>query len=363
MRRFSRLILGFITGLSLLALLFCYFGRMSSPKEHELLPLLVMGYPIFLAVLCVCTSVWLIRKSKWVLVISAVVISTWSLHSDLYELTPSVNDEDAYRLTSYNCRLFGFYQYEKRTALRDSIMTMLSNLDSDILCFQEFFLTENASGFQTKSIIQEELGPYFEHEKYTHVIKHRQNFGVVTMSRYPIIHKGFISFGETDNNFCIYSDIVFPDGDTVRVFNTHLASIHLRQDEYELAEGKTTELREFMARAEQIISKLKSANSRRAFQIEKILSEVERTPYPVLFAGDFNAPPFSYSYYKTSEQLDDSFKDAGFGLGGTYNGPFPSFRIDHIFHSDGIQVGSYGIEKQKLSDHFPVTIGFDIIDE
>lgn len=360
MRKFSKRILSFLTLLLLVLLYLCFFGRQISPEENEFIALITLGYPVVLLSLLVVLVFWILKRSKWSLLIFLSLIITWTMQDDLIALSYSSPEKDDIRLSSYNCRLFGFYQFDRNTEVRDSIFIMLEEMDSDILCFQEFYHTDRAAGFQTKTIIQEKLGPYHEHVKFTHILKHQQNFGVVTLSRFPIIHKGFIPFENDFNNYCIFSDIKIPTGDTIRVFNAHLASIHFRAEDYEVAEGKTTELGEFISRSSEMLEKLKSANVRRAQQVEKILAEVKRTPYPVVFAGDFNAAPFSYSYHRIAQLLEDSYQDAGFGVGGTYNGPFPSLRIDHIFHSAEVDVHSYSIEKKKLSDHFPVTIGFQL---
>ena len=52
--------------------------------------------------------------------------------------------------------------------------------------------------------------------------------------------------------------------------------------------------------------------------------------------------------------LSDCFIEKGRGLGNTYIGEFPSFRIDYIFHTPGIETVSYNRGEVTLSDHYPV---------
>jgi endonuclease/exonuclease/phosphatase family metal-dependent hydrolase len=86
------------------------------------------------------------------------------------------------------------------------------------------------------------------------------------------------------------------------------------------------------------------------------LSHIEKSPYPVIVCGDFNDSPISYCYQSFSDQLIDSFKEAGNGIGSSYAGTMPSYRIDYVFHSDEFKAIRYNTIKDKLSDHYPVTV-------
>jgi endonuclease/exonuclease/phosphatase family metal-dependent hydrolase len=59
-----------------------------------------------------------------------------------------------------------------------------------------------------------------------------------------------------------------------------------------------------------------------------------------------------------SDILIDSFKEKGSGIGNTYNGAFPSFRIDYVMHSKELEALDYRTVKADLSDHLPVVVGF-----
>lgn len=50
----------------------------------------------------------------------------------------------------------------------------------------------------------------------------------------------------------------------------------------------------------------------------------------------------------------DSFIEKGRGLGNTYIGEFPSFRIDYILHSPDFKTVSYLRDTTQLSDHYPI---------
>ncbi|NND95178.1 MAG: endonuclease/exonuclease/phosphatase family protein [Flavobacteriales bacterium] len=348
----------------ILSLIFVEHARTVNPNTSDIWPLLAMGFPLILGAYSLLIIFWLFTKRLYALImIGVLMISSWTLLTDFMQINVPLNKEGQIKLLSYNARLFGFYQFEKNKEVRDSIFVKLDSINADIMCFQEFYHSGDPNGFQTKTILMDQLESPYIHEKYTHEFVNKQFFGVVTLSKYPIIHKGYIPFVGDFNNFCIYSDILLPSNDTIRVFNAHLASIHFRKDDYDIMTTELSDTEALSKKSTGILKKLVAANNRRAKQIDKIMKEVERTPYPTVFAGDFNDPPFSYTYFRTKNILKDSFKKKGCGFGNTYNGPFPSFRIDHILYSDRIRIDSYTIDEMDYSDHFPVMVEFSLKDE
>jgi endonuclease/exonuclease/phosphatase family metal-dependent hydrolase len=92
----------------------------------------------------------------------------------------------------------------------------------------------------------------------------------------------------------------------------------------------------------------------RAKQARTVAEHIKKCPYPIIVCGDFNDTPLSYTYQILSEQLNDAFSEAGFGISNTYNGFLPLFRIDYVLHSERFKAISYQSEKVAMSDHFPV---------
>lgn len=363
MRKLLRRCLIFCSIAVVAALVLVFFGRMIDPSGTPLLGLFLMGYPIILVINILLLVFWALRKNQWAWIHLIVLTLTWSLHSGFIQPWPQSNESGHIRLMTFNTQLFGFYQFKQNKELRSKNLAMLDSLDTDIFCFQEFYKTDNPKGFQTISLIQEQMGPLDVHEKYTHEFVHKQYFGVVTLSRFPIVFRGYIPFEADINNFCIYSDILLPSKDTIRVFNAHLASIHFRPDDYAFTRGEFEGLGEFGSGFEQVRFKLEAAEKRRTVQIDRILEEVVTSPYPVVFAGDLNTTPFSNAYYKTTRLLNDAFQSGGIGISASYKSRVPVLRIDHIFHDDRVVVKRYDRVKAGVSDHYPVIIDFDIADK
>jgi len=71
-------------------------------------------------------------------------------------------------------------------------------------------------------------------------------------------------------------------------------------------------------------------------------------------AGDLNDIPGSWLYRQIDKEMRDTFRDRGLGMSITWQGGFPKFRIDMVFHSEGINTLSYRRLKSGMSDHRPV---------
>lgn len=357
-------LLRFAALVSAIALFVSYIAPAVRPGTIPYLPLFGLVYPYLLVVNVLFLLLWIVRKSAWLLMQGAVILFGLSYMTDVVTISGPAEErtEDSIRLMSYNVRLFGYYQWKEQIQIRDRIFDRLKAEEADIHCFQEFYHSPPGK-FQTRSeLLKFSNSPYI-HEKYTHEFVHDQYFGVVTMSQHPIVHKGYIPFDNGYQNFCIYSDIRLPSADTIRVFNAHLASIHFKKEEYDLINGEESS---WKSRARQVVSmveKLDTAYYKRASQIEKVLMEVERSPYPVLLAGDLNDTPISYCYSQIEKRLEDTFKDKGMGLGTTYNGHIPALRIDHVFRSEDFETLDYRIEQDDNSDHFPLIVDLVLLDK
>ncbi|HNW54622.1 MAG TPA: endonuclease/exonuclease/phosphatase family protein, partial [Bacteroidales bacterium] len=151
--------------------------------------------------------------------------------------------------------------------------------------------------------------------------------------------------------------------DTIRVLNLHLESIKFGKEDYNFVSEITTTPSnndKLKKGSWSILSKMKFAYIKRASQIEKVAGYIKTSPYPVIFCGDFNDTPVSYSYRQINNELDDAFVNAGQGLGQTHTNMIPLLRIDYIFHSKSMKCIDYKTIEKDYSDHFPVYARFNL---
>ena len=97
---------------------------------------------------------------------------------------------------------------------------------------------------------------------------------------------------------------------------------------------------------------------RRAIQAQVVKNYINRSPYPVIVAGDFNDTPVSYAYRKIRKGLNDAFVSSGYGAGFTYRGNYPPNRIDYILFGKTLLCTNFSILRVKYSDHYPIIAWF-----
>lgn len=350
------------TIVALATLVLSYFAPFVHPDTFELLPFFGLAYPIIIAVNLLFLLYWALLKSRWVFIVLFFIVIGGKLHFrtigiSIDPVTASQNDS-VWKIMSYNVRLFDVYNesIEKRNENRNGILAYVQEVNPDVVCFQEFFHQDKPTSFSTKDTLIELLGTRNYHERYSHKIRNRQNFGICMLSKYPIIAKGDVMFDNfaTTDNYCIFADIV-KHGDTIRVYNIHLQSIKLQQEDYEMFGATNNVPKEKKSTIRLLIDKLTIAYPARAQQALKVIEHMETSPYPVVVCGDFNDTPMSYVYNQFNQKLVDSFLETRFGLGITYAGRVPAGRIDYIFHDPRLQAQQFTIQKKALSDHYAVS--------
>ncbi len=343
---------GFLVGL-----LLSYTTTFIAPKNFSGLGFFGLAYPWFITVNLVAAVLWLLaRRRKRFLITLVVILLGWNIHNDFFALNIGKSEvENPMKVMSYNVRVFDLYNWSNGSRSRDSIFNLLDRQQADIICFQEFYHTDKKGIFDTRDTLIKFLPTVYYHEKYTHKMAGQQYFGVVTMSRYPIVGKGEVAFVSDQNNFCIYSDLQV-NNDTIRVYNAHLASIRFDNEDYQFIQD---EKKRNWPGAKRMLTRMNLAFDKRAEQTLAILESTKKSPYPVILCCDFNDSPISYGYHLLEEELTDAFVEAGNGIGRSYAGDFPSFRIDYMFSSPEIKATNFQVIREKFSDHYPIVGQFE----
>lgn len=214
-----------------------------------------------------------------------------------------------------------------------------------MICLQEFLMNGNPD--RRKTVIEQlHTYPYYYIEK-----------DMAIFSRLPILHKGHLTFAPGYSSSCIYGDFKLGK-DTVRLYSVHLESYKLGKKERQFMKEISSGLKgnDIPEGVKNLTTRLMIANKNRAHQAEEIQRHIDGSPYPVILCGDFNDTPLSYTYRQLSRKLTDSFIEKGRGIGNTYIGEFPSFRIDYVLHSPTLYTVGYTREDITLSDHYPIKV-------
>ncbi|MBN2212811.1 MAG: endonuclease/exonuclease/phosphatase family protein [Bacteroidales bacterium] len=336
-----------------------------SPERIWYFAFLGLIFPYILIINILFLVFWAILRKYGFLISLVVILLCWKSAARFIQLnicnSKPPADKTVVKLLSYNVRLFNYYNWLNIKSVPEDILAFIQKEEAGLVCLQEF-LTLEGSRFSEDSIKKMlHLNPY-SHIYYTNVASNKKSLGIATYSSYPIINKGIIKFTGT-KNACIFSDIRINE-DTVRIYNCHLQSTQLQKDDYHFLDSiifnySPRHILEF----KNISYRLKHAYLKRARQVETLSRHINSSPYSCMVCGDFNDTPVSYTYYKLRGRLKDAYLESGTGIGNTYFGHFPSFRIDYILHSKSINTLEFKTKKIRLSDHFPIICYFYLKDE
>lgn len=265
------------------------------------------------------------------------------------------------KVMSYNAQAFNIYN-EKQKEMNKKFIDFLKTEQPDILCIQEYSHDKSGKlGFNSTEAIIEAL-KVKDNEKTHKILLPYENklgyqFGMAIFSKYRIVSGDYVLTNDQSSNKSMYVDIRY-NGDTLRVYNIHLASMHLESDDYEtgkaMLSGNYDSTTNF--RAQNLFRKISAAFELRQRQAKTIRKHIKECPYPVILCGDFNDSPASYSYNQIVHGLKDSFRSSGKGTGTTYAGrDLPSFRIDYIAHDKQFNDFHHTVCRElDVSDHYPV---------
>ena len=235
--------------------------------------------------------------------------------------------------------------------IRKKMLALLKEQKADILCLQEFHTSENPGFYNNIRAIREELGfsyHYFPYDKDGD----RNYYSSVIFSRFPIVDSALLRYPRPSQPEALVQADIQVNNDTIRVFTTHLQS--QRFDKLDYARMQKIKSREdsLVYHSIPIVAKLKRGIVIRSIQADIIEEVRNNSPYPVLFTGDLNDVPNSYTYFKVRGELRDAFLEKGYGLGRTFRGLSPTLRIDYIFSDARFSVAQFKREKKNYSDHY-----------
>ena len=141
------------------------------------------------------------------------------------------------------------------------------------------------------------------------------------------------------------------NNDTIRVYATHLQSLQLGKADYARIENvKAGD--SIIGSSKGILSKIKKGFTNRSIQVNMVKDVLAVSPHPILFCGDLNDIPNSYTYRTVKGNMQDAFLKKGFGIGRTYSGLSPTLRIDYIFADKNFRIKQFNRIVKNLSDHY-----------
>jgi endonuclease/exonuclease/phosphatase (EEP) superfamily protein YafD len=299
------------------------------PKVFPFLNLLSLAFPFLMIANLLLCFFWIFswRKRAFVFLLISTLFLTpvrrWINYSE------PKSEENSIKVISYNARIVGWETINPTSDFIDE-------QNADVILMQEC---------GDRKIVKPKSS------KYTII----DDYKIMTIyTKHPIIEHGLILENRMAGN-AHYADIDI-SGKRIRFINVYLEPYKLHEDLQETPENiDNTE-----KKAKTIVGKMLPIFKKHQEQVEKIAAFIKKSPYPVILAGDFNAVPNSYEYYKLSEGLQDAFLESGKGSGTSFHDYIFPLRIDYIFASKEFESNSFKVKRNLglTSDHYPVFAEF-----
>ena len=334
-----------------------YLPAYMAPSFSSFISIFGLFYPLLLFINLAFVLFWLLFRLKLALISLIIILAGYNnlfnnFHYNLFK--DHIHNGTTLKVLTYNVQTFGATDdnFSEETK-RNKILYFLKNENPHITCLQEYH-SKGKTRYEPLKNMKDTLdvGTYYFESYFSP--KFNQLSGLVIFSKFGAVDKGKLKF-KGSRTFGIYADLLI-GGDTVRVYNIHLASIQLEPSDIDfMINGGQEKKGLFTPHTLKIYEKLTDAFLLREQQMAFITRQLDQCHYPVILCGDFNDTPSSYVYNQISKKLDDTFKNKGKGLGQTYAGQLPFLRIDYIFKTGNINTFRYQTYQVDFSDHFPVS--------
>ncbi|MDG2491963.1 MAG: endonuclease/exonuclease/phosphatase family protein [Flavobacteriaceae bacterium] len=274
---------------------------------------------------------WLLR-SKWVFLLFMIAFligyGEWGL---LYQFPRNLihKSTDTFKVMTYNVRLFNKFDWIEGKDIPAEIKRFLDNEQPDVICFQEYSKSE---------------APKLPSYPYSYVqpIQSNGKSEIAIFSKFPINNTGYINF-ENSTNSGIFTDIQYR-GKKARVYNLHLESLRINFKDTLITNRNSEGLQ----------LKFNQVFKKQLDQIGQFEKIDKQNPFPSIVCTDLNNSQFSVIYRALKKDKNDVFKEAGTGLGTTFNFSFFPLRIDFILTDAIFKINGFKSYDIELSDHLPI---------
>ncbi len=346
LKHFDLIVTLLLAGMAVVALMSPYVD----PAKNWLYAFFALVFPWLYGANFLILVYWLIRllfkrKNRWLSIVFPIAILVWGWFTParLYQFNffaQAAPKQKVLHLMSYNTHdLRGFRG--KNNKLEKDFQHFLSENNPDILLCQE--TNRTVAKYLADSL-------HFYHTANTTKI----SVGTTIISRFPIVNFQMQRFYKTGNSYT-WADIAIK-GDTIRFFSLHLQSNAISVQTKKLSKNPSLKDRKTWFRIRRIFALYRMTAKQRTAQAMEVKQLAQKSPFPVVFAGDFNDPPLSNSYHILSENKTDSFTERGKGAGTTYPGMALNLRIDYVLVPNSFKVLSHKVRQVPFSDHYPIVV-------
>ena len=242
LKTFGKFLLFVVTFLAAIGLLFSFMAKLLPPSFSSTVAYCGLFFPYLLLVNFVLTFIWIVVDFTWAIIpVSVILLNVNNIdrHFQFRGIEKPEVCANCLKVMSYNAKAFNIYR-DDQMSLNRQFIHFLQNEKPDILCIQEYsYDNTGKSGFNSTQAIIDALNVKDNEKTHKIMLPYRNKlgyqFGMAVFSKYRIVDGGFVETSDSSSNKSMYVDIRF-NGDTLRIYNIHLASMHLDSADY--ATGK-----------------------------------------------------------------------------------------------------------------------------
>lgn len=343
-------------------LLLCTFSQQLpsiNMRLVSLVPITGLAFPIALAVVVAFLMFWLFawRKGLWLSLVTLLVCT-----SSIRDMCPvnfrrQTPPSGAFHVLSYNiCST----NVPAEGRIDTPTLDYLLRSNADIICLQECNVGSMRNIDKRSATCR--AYPYRSHVILGHGTR---SHNLCCLSKFPIVDIQDIGFDGSGNG--ALRCLLLVEGDTLALFNCHLQSFGLDDDDKNVYEEIFDDPRNNLptARTKDLVKKLRDASARRSGQADDIARRIEETGarYTIV-CGDFNDTPVSYAHHRLTRLLTDAHTRSGNGFDFSFTQGHMYFRIDHILASKNLHPWRCRVHHDiTYSDHHPISTYFTIGEE
>ena len=358
LRNFTKRTLVFVNYAVVFLFLLACVAPYLNPQSWWFISFLGMVFPFLLLIVAGFFAWWLFvrRKYAWISAIALLLgIKSISVFYAFNFPTGFKKQKNpaSIRVATWNVARFIEMRKNnnKGSQIRRKMLDEIRQQNADIICLQEFFHSYDSSWYHNVDYMRDSL--HYPYYYYSHDVDGDKHFtGNAIFSRFPIIDSGLIRYPRpTLPEALMHADIRLKNR-IIRVYTTHLQSLQFGKTDYEKIERIKDVDEGIVTNSKTIFSKLKKGVINRKIQTDIIRQVLGDSPYPLIFCGDLNDIPNSYTYFNIRGEMQDAFLKKGFGIGRTFAAISPTLRIDYIFADRRFKVHQFRRIPKNYSDHY-----------
>ncbi len=326
-----------------------------------------IAFPLILSCSVLFLMFWLyIKPKKAFISLAAIILSSINIFSTFGFNIPSTfnlkKEKNTIRVITWNVGLMNYTAKDSTTGSINNlkIFKKLKETDADVVCLQEFFtgILKGQYGNLIDSIAKTLHYPYHYFSNDLTMFSGSFASGSIIFSKYNIVDSQKIIYSKPFPGSVIKAGIVILN-DTIDIVTTRLQSLQFQSNEYKelnnIEKGSDTGFNG----TKNIIQKIRLGYKQRVEQVKLVKELLDKSNRPLIFTGDLNDVPVSYTYYNIKNNLHDCWVKKGSGLGRTFIYISPTLRIDQIFFNDRFSIKqTERIFAEQASDHNAVVADF-----